>query len=322
MNYNFSVNGRLLRLVVVIAVMVSACAFYKPRKPENAPTHEEMGAVAEITYRDLPYVEGMEDNDLLKLDVYSNPHEGLWPGVVMIHGGAWIMGDKEMDNFIYLCKALANNGYVVFNISYRLAPKTKIREQSEDAMAAVIWAKEHAVKYGADPERFGVVGGSAGGHLAALVAWASDDPYFTPTGDPKSKYDSDVKVAALYYPVLDFNRTLHDMGHFMAPLSRRFFTGLGGKKYKEALKHLSPKYHIEPGIPPTMLLCGDKDVFKLYPQMAEYEAMLKEAGVDTKLYIAPGKDHGFTWQYWEPETVNSVKEIVSFFNKYLRKPIL
>lgn len=307
----------LLQGVILIAFAAS-CSYFYPRKPRVTQPHEDFGARAEIVKYNVPYVGGKEKKRKLMLDIYSNPHGGLQPVVVAIHGGAWIVGGKNMDNMVYVSKSLAGNGYVVFNINYRLAPLNEMRRQVEDAMAAVIWVKEHAAEYGGDPERVSVVGGSAGGHIAALVAWASDDPYFTPTGDPESKYDSDVKVAALYYPVIDVDETLRKNTSIAAPLSRLFLTGSAGRKYREALKHLSPHNHIDSGIPPTLFLCGDEDSFKLYPQAVKYEARLRELGVDTGLYTAPGKGHGFTWQYWIPESHASVMEAVAFFNKYLK----
>ena len=302
--------------VLFAAALLSMAALKKGKPP--AP-HEAYGAKAEIVIRDVVYASAKRGGDKLKLDVYSNPHEGRWPAAVMIHGGAWVGGDKTMDNKVYICQVMAANGYVVFNINYRLAPKVRIKAQVEDAMAAVIWVKEHAKEYGADPERVGVVGGSAGGHLAAEVAWASDDPYFQPTGSPKAGADSRVKVAALYYPVIDFDRTLHANGSILAPIAGLYFTGKAGKAYQEELKHISPSAHVKAGLPPTLFLTGDADSLKLYPQSVEYVQKLQALGVDSELFTAPGKDHGFTWNYWEPESVASAMEVVKFFDKYLKK---
>lgn len=309
-------RSRALMAALLAAALLSVGALKKGKAP--AP-HEAYGAKAELVVRDVTYTTADKGQDKLKLDVYSNPHEGLWPAVVAIHGGAWVQGDKTMDNKVYVCQVLANNGYVVFDINYRLVPQVRVKEQVEDAMAAVIWVKMHAREYGADPERVAVSGGSAGGHLGALVAWASADPYFVPTGFANSPLDSDVKVAALYYPVIDFDRTMRDMGSFLAPLGGLYFTGKTGKAYQEELKHISPVNFIRPGVTPTLFLCGDADSLKLYPQSVESVDKLKALGVDSQLFTAPGKDHGFTWNYWEPESVASAQAVVKFFDKYLKK---
>jgi len=310
----FRYSGWFLLLILAL-LLLDSCQTLKKKPPGP---HENYGAKAEIVIKNVAYAEGVPAAEMLKLDVYSNPHPGLWPAVVAIHGGAWIKGDKEMDNKVYVCQVLANNGYVVFNIDYRLAPEFPIRDQIEDAMGAVIWVKEHAKEYGADPERVGVVGGSAGGHLGAMVAWASDDEYFKPTGHPESGLDSEVKVAALYYPVIDVDRTLKENGKGMAWLGESVLAGAVGKKYQGQLKHISPMNHIDQKCVPTILLTGDADELKLYPQSVETVKKLKELGIDAELFTAAGKKHGFTWEYWDPVSVDSVQAIVKFFDRYMK----
>ncbi len=306
--------GRAVLLVMSVLIFVS-CGVKKGDPP--AP-HEAYGGRAEIVEYDLPYVPSMSDNEALKLDVYSNPHEGSQPVAVMIHGGGWREGDKSMDNKVWICKVLANRGYVVFTLNYRLVPGVNMKQQVEDVMAGVIWVKEHAARYGGDPDRVGVIGGSAGGHLAALVAWASDDPYFNPTGALQSDYDSDVKVAGLYYPVIDLDRTFKDVGDGLSPLAGLYFTGKTGDDYREALIHLSPRNHVDANAVPAIFLTGDADELDLYPQSVKYSERLREMGVDSELYTAHGKKHGFTWNYWEPESVGSVDALVRFFDKHLK----
>lgn len=293
-----------------------SCALFYPHAPKEAPSHEDVGAKAETIIRDVPYVEGQENNPQLWLDIYSNPHEGKAPVVVLVHGGAWIMGDKTMDNKVFISKMLASNRFVVFNVNYRLAPKVKIAQQIEDVMSAVIWAKKHAGEYGGDAERIAIVGASAGGLLAAVSSWAYDDSFFKPTGYRNLDTNSQVKAVALYYPVIDLDRTLNEKMKIV-PFEKQYLTGARGKKYQQLLKHISPANHIKAALPPTIILCGDKDNFKLYPQAVEYTDKLRELGVTTELFVAPGKKHGFTWQYWEEESIASVKAVIAFFNKHL-----
>ena len=311
---------RRIGQALALALVLSAATF-AAKKPEPAHgPHEAYDAKAEIVIKDVPYVKGHEHNKKLQLNILSNPHEGLWPVVVMIHGGAWYKGTKDYDEEVYACKVLAHHGYVVFTINYRLAPAHHLKRQAEDAMAAVIWVKRHAKEYGGDPARIGVAGGSAGGHLGALVAWASDDPYFKPTGQAGSTLDSGVKAAALYYPVLDLDRTFRDNGKRLAPLAGPIFIGRVGKGYRNALEHLSPCNHLKPSDPPSLFMTGDADSLHLYPQSVEYQKKLEALGVDARLYTAPGKDHGFAWQYWEPETIASTQAMVKLFDQYLKSP--
>jgi acetyl esterase/lipase len=136
-----------LRLVLGgVVVVAGVCSMGASLRSGPAPgPHEAFGGRAEIVIKDVPYVADRPEDKQLRLDIYSNPHEGLWPVVVMIHGGGWIEGDKTMDNKVWICKCLANNGYVTFTINYRLMPRAKLKKQAEDCMAAVIWVKQHAL---------------------------------------------------------------------------------------------------------------------------------------------------------------------------------
>jgi acetyl esterase/lipase len=286
-------------------------------KTEQMPPMEDYGAKAEIVIKNVSYMPGHEKDEDFLLDIYSNPHEGLWPVVVVIHGGGWVNGTKENHNKVYNAKHLAADGYVVFNINYRLLPEARLKKQAEDCMAAVIWVKLHAKEYGGDPERVGVLGGSAGGHLGALVAWASDDPWFVPTGNPQGP-DSFVKVAALYYPVIDLELTFREQGKWLGPAALSLIVTRRFETYQESLHHLSPMYHVKANDPPTIFLTGDADELNLYPQSVQYSQALRDLGVDSEVYTAPGKKHAFTGQYWEPEAQESARRVTAFFDKYLK----
>lgn len=307
--------AQALSAAVVLALALTGCA---AKKKVEGPRQNFGSPRAELVVRDVPYVPSMPDHKKLRLDIYSNPHENFQPALVMIHGGGWVKGTKEYENKVWICEIAAHSGYVVFSIDYRLVPEVSIKQQAEDAMAAVIWVKQHARKYGGDPDRIGVMGGSAGGHLALLVAWASDDPYFKPTGYD-GPLDSDVKVAAVYYPVVDVDETLRaNGGKALGPLAHLLFYRKLGRPYSEMDQHLSPIHHLDENCVPTLFLTGDADELKLYPQSVDAVEKLKALGVDAELYTAPGKKHGFTWNWWEPESIESTVRLVKFFDQYLK----
>jgi acetyl esterase/lipase len=285
---------------------------------------EDWGARCDHVAGDMVYAPGETHEEFLTLDVLWNDHEGLQPMVIQIHGGGWEVGDKNASNSLFRARYLANHGYVVFNINYRMLPNYPVQEQVEDVMGAVIWAKEHAADYGADPNRVGVTGGSAGGHLTAMVAWASDDPYFEPTGHADSEYDSDVQAAVPFYGVFDLERTLGGepilgRSYPVQNLSYKYFTDAKkGPDRDEIFRHISPKYHADETVPPTFFICGDEDSFELYPDSVEYEKILRGVGVETGLYTAAGADHGFDVHWGADYTQEAIKLTKEWFDRFLK----
>lgn len=272
---------------------------------------------------DIAYAPGEPGEEFLKLDVFYNDHDGLQPIIVQIHGGAWEVGDKSALNSIVRSRYLANQGYVVANVNYRMLPRFPVQVQINDVMGATVWIKENAGRYGGDPERVGVTGGSAGGHLTAMVAWASEDDYFVPTGHADSEYDSDVLAAVPYYGVFDLEETFSRFpGKKETGLKHaafRYFTDTKkGPSQDELFRHISPKYHVDADIPPTFFICGDEDNFNLYGQSVEFERILREEGVATGLYTAEGAAHGFDIHYGEDYTRESLEATGAWFDRYLK----
>ena len=114
----------------------------------------------------------------LRLDVYrptGAPEAGARrPAVLQIHGGAWVIGDKR-EQGIPLLRYLAARGWVGFNVNYRLSPGATFPDHLVDVKAALAWIRAHADEYGLDPDFVVVTGGSAGGHLTALMALTAND---------------------------------------------------------------------------------------------------------------------------------------------------
>ena len=101
------------------------------------------------------------------------------PAILQIHGGGWVIGDKR-EQGIPLLGHLAANGWVGFNANYRLSPGATFPDHLVDCKRAMAWFREHADEHGGDPDFLCVTGGSAGGHLTALVALTANDPRYQP----------------------------------------------------------------------------------------------------------------------------------------------
>ncbi len=281
---------------------------------------ESAGAKRGHEELDIPYAMNVTGHEELTLDVYWNDHDGQIPVVINVHGGAWEVGDKRAPNSLFRSRYMANRGFVAVSVNYRMLPDYPIQTQVEDVMAAVIWVKENIAKYGGDPDRVGIMGGSAGGHLASMVAWASDDPYFKPTDKQNSTLDSDVKAAVLFYGVYDLESML--ALHRPQLTIKQYVKWYGlktrdDKEIEEILKHVSPKNQVDEKDPPSYFICGDEDGFDLYKDSLQMSQKLVDLGLPTGLYTAKGAGHGFDTMHGEKYTQEAMEATVEWFNKYL-----
>ena len=171
---------RLLATLLVAAatLVLAACAPTGAQAVRvvsaNKRVHPQVSTHASVTVTgDVSY--GTADGTPLLLDVCSPTAK---PGdttpraaVLSIHGGSWRQGDKSSTAWRSVCQWLASEGFVAFSVNYRLAPQHPFPAGPDDVRAAVRWMREpaNAYRYGIDPDRIGVFGGSAGGNLAALL---------------------------------------------------------------------------------------------------------------------------------------------------------
>ena len=129
------------------------------------------------------------------------------PAIMQIHGGAWIIGDKREQGWP-LIGHLAANGWVCFNVNYRLSPAATWPEHLIDLKYALKWIREHADEYGIDPSFVAVTGGSAGGHLTAMMGLTANDPEYQPGFE---EADTSLQAAVPVYGVYDFTNRLGTM---------------------------------------------------------------------------------------------------------------
>jgi acetyl esterase/lipase len=233
----------------------------------------------------------------VKLDIAWPEGGGPYPVVVYFHGGGWFSGDKAIvRNRMML---LAQSGYVVFNANYRLLPRAGFPEQVDDAMGAVIWAKEHAAEHNGDPSRVALMGDSAGGYLSMLIALTWDDPYFTPSYKGDGVTTAQVQaVIPMYCPyrlvwVYEQNPTLWRI----VPTRPMVWSFLGGspKSQPERYAKASPANYVGTAkIPPVMIVCGDRDL--MYPESVWLHLTLESMGVEHTALFISGADHEFNFR--------------------------
>ncbi|MBE1534931.1 alpha/beta hydrolase [Actinomadura algeriensis] len=202
-----------------------------------------------------------EDGRLrLKLDVYrpsaGSSEGGLRPGLMQIHGGAWVIGDKR-EQGLPLLNHMALQGWVGFNVNYRLSPRATWPDHLIDLKRFLAWYREHAEEYGADPDFLCVTGGSAGGHLTAMVALTANDPGFQPGFEDA---DTSVQGAVPFYGVYDFC----EPGPWPVPfgstrIMERMVVKLPFAENRDAYAKASPVAHVREDAPPFFVVHGSHD---------------------------------------------------------------
>lgn len=215
----------------------------------------------------------------LALYLYARGAGERRPGIVFLHGGGWQSGHPYM--LVHHARELAANGYVTATISYRFSAEARWPAALEDAKCAVRWMRAHASEIGLDPDRIAVAGGSAGGHLAAMVALTPG--HFEGTGGWET-FSSDVQAAVLYNPALD----LRSEGLVRLDAVQAFL----GDTSEVLLSEASPITYVTPACPPVLTRVGDEDVFTTAQMCESFHRELDAQGVPNRLESVPGKGHG------------------------------
>ena len=267
-----------------------------------------------VASRDIEYAQA--DDVSLKLDIYRSKEkaEAPQPLIVWIHGGAWRAGDKRN------CPAirLVSTGYIVASINYRLSQQAIYPAQIYDCKAAIRWLRANAAEYDIDPERVGVWGSSAGGHLVALLGTsggvkALSDPKLG-NGDESSRVQA---VCDFFGPtdLLQMDAHALETAPFKhdapdSPESRL----IGGpiQEHPEKVARANPITYVTDDDPPFLIVHGDQDRLVPHHQSLLLARALKKSGVSCDLHIIEGAGHGFG------RNPDVAKLVDTFFDKVLK----
>jgi len=272
-----------------------------------------------IWERDFPFwtIPGTEEQ--LLCDVWR-PSDGNVSGLAFIyfHGSGWYIGDKDVLTRPFF-RHLVAQGHTVMDVAYRLCPEVDIFDMVGDAKRAIAWMKNNASRYGVDPEKIVLGGGSAGGHLAQLAGYAPGHPELTPA-DVMGVDLSVCGVVSYYgptdmlaeYPYLnlqgtvglppvpigekfDFSNRYRLDPEFIRLYAGRFDILLGGHpdEVPEIYQLTSPSTHVNPGSPPTLLIQGKQDFITSVDTTCALYTKLVESGVPAINIVYPWTDHGF-----------------------------
>lgn len=212
----------------------------------------------------------------IEADVYLPAGDGPFPGVLVIHGGAWKSGIRShMDT---ICRRLAAEGYVAATVDYRLAPKHIFPAQIEDCQTALRWFYGKADEYKIDKKRIATWGYSAGAHLALLLA-------VRPVMGDDGKTPLPIKAVIAGGAPCEFRVT--------PPKSTGLAFWLGGTRAekRQNYRDASPAAFFSESTPPVFFYNGDQDNLVDVRGVRKAHAALTRLGVDTILYEIPGGGH-------------------------------
>lgn len=244
-----------------------------------------------------------------KLDDAAREAAGRLPAVVCIHGGGWQGGNRT--HFDDLARQFAARGYVAVTISYRLAPKHVFPAQIEDCKCAVRWLRAKASELGIDPQRIGAVGGSAGAHLAMMLALMD-------AGDGLEGEGGWAEQPSKVQAAVSFVGPTNLVGSFPPVSTAILQTFLGGtmEEKLELYRRASPVTYVNAGDPPLLLFAGTKDPLVPYDQAFQMTTALHEAGVAGRVELLIGAGHG--WGGKEME--RTLKATFEFLDEQLKRP--
>jgi len=229
-----------------------------------------------------------------RLDLHVPDGAGPWPLLVFIHGGGWQSGDKTLSPAGAQLRQ-ASRGYAVASVNYRLSGVASHPAQVHDCKAAIRWLRLHAAEYRLDPERVGVWGSSAGGHLAALVGTSAD--VLALEGEEAPGSTARVRAVVDWYGPSDFPnlkaQALPCSGdHSTATSPEGKMLGCAVAECPEKAREASPITWVSADDPPFHIVHGTNDC-TVPPLQSEtlHEALLA-AGVDSSLTMIAGAGHG------------------------------
>lgn len=251
----------------------------------------------------------------LKLDVYlpeaEAPAGTRRPAVMQVHGGGWVIGDKR-EQGLPLLGHLAANGWVGFNVNYRLSPAATFPDHLVDLKRALAWIREHADEYGIDPDFIAVTGGSAGGHLTALVGLTANDPEYQPGFEDA---DTSVQAAIPFYGIYDFTDRLKTqvkgfLTMFIEPYVMKAFLADEPDKFARA----SPIDRVRADAPPFLVIHGDRDTLAPLDDARLFVERLREASDQPVVYAElRGAQHAFDI-FLSPRTAPVIEGVERFLH--------
>jgi acetyl esterase/lipase len=271
---------RLRRFLLLFLFLISAAA----------ATGQEFKRTEDVIY-------GRKSGVALTLDVLQPMQERNGYAIIVMVSGGWFSAHEAITPQLYA--PFLARGYTVFAVVHGSQPKFIITEITQDIHRAVRFIRTNASKWEVNPDKFGITGGSAGGHLSLTMA-TQGGPGKPDAKDPIDRASSAVQAVACFFPPTDFLNYgapgedavgVGVLKGFKAAFGPRSDTAEGRQ---DLGKEISPIYFVSAQLPPTLIIHGDADKLVPIQQAQSFVERASEAGATAKLIVKPGAAHGWT----------------------------
>ncbi len=269
---------------------------------------------------------GRKFGTALTLDVFTPKEKPNGAAVVFVVSGGWFSSHEGIN--IGFIQPIIDRGYTVFAVVHGSQPKFTIPEAISDLHRSVRYIRHRAADFKIDPERIGIMGGSAGGHLSLMQGFAGSAGQ-PDAKDPVERQSSRVQAIACFFPPTDFlnygkpgenamgrgilanYRAAFDIQEF-DNTKKEFVEITDEARVHELAQQISPFYHVTPDDPPTMIIHGDADLLVPIQQTQLVKEKLEEVKVPHELVVRPGAAHG-----WK-DIAKDIDLFADWFDKHLK----
>jgi acetyl esterase/lipase len=251
--------------------------------------HPEVERLRDVTFYDDGRLQ-------LKLDIFRRRNGEHRPGarkpvLLFVHGGAWVIGNKEYQG-LPLLNRFAASGWICFSANYRLSPRATFPDHIIDVKRAIAWVRAHAAEYGGDPDFILISGASAGGHLASLAALSSGAAAFQPGFE---EADTSVQGCLSFYGIYDFT---DQHGHWpnagLQRLLERYVIKARRSDAADRYRQASPVTWLGPHAPPFLIVHGECDSLVPVAEARAFARALRGVTTAACVYLEiPGAQHAF-----------------------------
>ena len=260
--------------------------------------------------RNVEYL-GPERTEKLDLYLPSDNNGSKHPGIIIVHGGGWFGGDKFELREQITGTTLARCGYVCVSINYALSEPNKPTwlQSIYDCKTAVQFLRKNADTCNVDANHIGVIGGSAGGHLAAMLGVANSDVCLEPNESQYQGVSTRVQAVVDMYGITDLTK-------WKSQNACQRYLGCSYQQMPQLYVKASPLSHISHDDPPFLIIHGTKDTVVEMEQSLEFMAKLKSNGVPVELIRVADAPHAF---HLQPSQQDIRPIVIHFFDTYLKK---